>query len=268
MMPAHVPPPTPRLAINLSPSGRHPGALDAGAGRRAVGDGRHHADGHRRGAGRPADRDAGGDRAAHQLARLGALVVRRGRPGRVVARRARRPARDRSGLGDAGVRRRGVRRDAGRRPRPGVDVDAGDPRRPDRRRDGVALAGLPPVPGGTVAGGARPHRRRRVRRPARRPGPVRDARPPRPASPARATYRADRRAPQRRRRAPRPGRSPPSPSTPRSSTSATSCPTSTSRSKPRPKRPSPRSRRWRDRGRQGAGSGSSTAAAADWPTFW
>ena len=76
--------------------GRDPRPLDARPGRRAVGDGGDHADRHRGVAGRPADRDAGGDRAAHQLAGVGAVAVRGGRPRRVVARRARRPAGDRA----------------------------------------------------------------------------------------------------------------------------------------------------------------------------
>ena len=47
MMPAHVPPPTPRLAINLSPARRDARAVDAGPRRRAVRDRRDHAHGDR-----------------------------------------------------------------------------------------------------------------------------------------------------------------------------------------------------------------------------
>ena len=87
MMPAHVAPAPPRLAINLSPGAatRALSMLGLGVALSAtvattlavIGIARRLAVG-----------NAGGDRPAHELARVGALAVRGRRPGRVVARRA------------------------------------------------------------------------------------------------------------------------------------------------------------------------------------
>ena len=136
MMPAHVPPAPPRLAINLSPAAATRALAMLGLGVAlsatvattltviaASPDGL------------PTETPAAIVQLTNWLVSVPWLFVAVVLAASSRVERVVRPGR-RPGVGDAGLRRRGVRRDAGRRPGSGVDVDAGDPRRPDRRVDG------------------------------------------------------------------------------------------------------------------------------------
>ena len=178
MMPAHVPLSDAAPRHQSLARSRHPGPRHAGPRRRVVGDGGHHADRDRGTPGGLPTEAPRRDRPSHQLAGLGAVAVPRAsswRPSSRIERVVRPeagPAWATLALAAAAC---GAMQVVGRRSR--LDLDAGDPCRPDRRGDMSLSLAFRAVPRRPVQGGARADCRRRVRRPARRPRTVRDARP-------------------------------------------------------------------------------------------